>query len=85
MRANVLTAANRMMKPFSNLSSGSLYIACNASTAPTGSWTGASCSTRTAGSIVSVRVVQTFQPITPLVGQILGSLTLSGSATMTVN
>jgi hypothetical protein len=85
MRTNVLSAANRMMTPFSNLSTGSLYIACNASSAPSGAWTGQSCATRTAGSVVSVRVVQTFQPITPVLGQILGSVTLSGSATMTVN
>jgi Flp pilus assembly protein TadG len=85
MRTNVLSAANRMMTPFAKLTSGSLYIACTASTAPTGAWTGASCATRQAGSIVSVRVVQAFQPLTPVVGQILGSVTLSGSATMTVN
>jgi hypothetical protein len=85
LRTNVLSAANRMMTPFANLSTGSLYIACNASTAPSGSWTGASCTTRSSGSIVSVRVVQTFQPITPVLGQILGTVTLSGSATMTVN
>jgi Flp pilus assembly protein TadG len=85
MRSNILNAANRMMQPFANVSTGSLHIACNASTAPTGAWTGQSCAIWTVGSLVSVWVVQTFQPITPVLGQILGSVTLSGSATMTVN
>ena len=84
-RNSVLAASNRMMTPFGSLVSSNIHISCNASTAPSGAWTGQSCSTRTAGSIVTVRVVQTFQTTTPVVGQIIGTVTLSGSATMVVN
>lgn len=84
-RTSVLAASNRMMTPFGSLVSSSIHISCNASTAPSGAWTGQSCNSRTAGSIVTVRVVQSFQPSTPVFGQIVGTVTLSGSATMVVN
>jgi hypothetical protein len=34
---------------------------------------------------VSVRVLLTFTPITPLIGQLIGTVTTSGSATMVIN
>ena len=85
LRTNVTNAGNRMMTPFSNLTTGSVHISCDATTAPTGNWTGQACLARTPGSLVTVRVVQTFQPVTPVLGQIVGTLTLSGSATMVIN
>lgn len=84
LRADIVAAANRMMTPFGALGSGDVHIACG-TTAPTGNWTGASCATRTPGALATVRVVQSFIPITPVLGQIVGPLTLSGSATMVIN
>jgi hypothetical protein len=81
---HVVTAANRMMTPFANVASTSVSISCGA-TAPSGSWTGQSCSTRTPGALISVRIVQTFQPVTPVLAQIVGSLPLSGATTMVIN
>ena len=37
------------------------------------------------GDVVSVRVEYTYEPITPIVGSIVGSVPLVGSATMVVN
>ena len=37
------------------------------------------------GELVSVRITHTFQPITPIIGSIIGSMSLSGSATMAIN
>jgi hypothetical protein len=65
---------------------------------PTGAWTEASvefpeCAPDTngiapptaSGDLVSVRVEYQYTPITPIVGSIIGSPTLSGSATMVIN
>jgi Flp pilus assembly protein TadG len=87
LKADVLAAANRMVAPFGSIGAGQVFISCNASgSAPTGSWTGVSCAANTPGAdVVSVRVLLTFTPITPIAGQILGSITTSGSATMVIN
>ena len=93
LRANVADAANEMMEPFGSIASGDVHLSCTLSTAtpPTGEWTSPTnnCSNATvrkgAGSEISVRVVMTFAPITPLIGRLLDSLELSGSATMTIN
>jgi hypothetical protein len=34
---------------------------------------------------VSVRIEHTFQPVTPIISSLVGSLLLSGSATMVIN
>ncbi|MBM4408212.1 MAG: pilus assembly protein [Chloroflexi bacterium] len=83
-RTNVLAAANRMMTPFADLQSQGLHLSC-ATTAPGGAWTGQSCTARSSGSVVSVRVVQTFQTLTPVLSQLVGNVTLSGAASMVVN
>jgi Flp pilus assembly protein TadG len=73
----------------------------DADPAPTGAWTEASvtypaCANDTStsppnaapnggGSLVSVRIVYTFTPITPLAGSLIGSPSLSASATMVIN
>lgn len=87
LKVDVAAAANRMVAPFGSISSSSVYISCDPiGSAPTGSWTGATCaSNATSVDVVSIRVLLTFTPITPIVSQILGSITTSGSATMVIN
>ena len=84
-RDNVVVAVNRMMTPFGNITSADLHISCDAATPPSGAWTGQSCTTRLPGSVVTIRVVSTFGAVTPVLGQILGTVTLTGAATMAVN
>jgi len=97
LQADVLAAANRMVAPFGPISIGNLYVSCDLSTGspPTGAWTattatpctgtvGATPGTGASGNFISVRVVLTFTPFTPGLSQI-GTLTTSGSATMTSN
>lgn len=86
LQADVLAAANRMVAPFGPISSANLYIRCDpAGTTATASWTGVSCSSHSTGDLVSVRVLLTFTPLTPGVNTLIGTLTLSGSATMVSN
>jgi hypothetical protein len=37
------------------------------------------------GARVSVRVAMDFEPITPIIGQLIGILNLSGSVSMSIN
>ena len=88
LQADVKAAANRMVTPFATMSN--VYLSCDApANIPSGNWTGSTCLNNTPGgtiaNVVSVRVVLTFTPITPVVGQIVGSITTSGSATMVIN
>jgi hypothetical protein len=66
--------------------------------APTGAWTEATvtypaCASDSSGnaapnapgSLVSVRIVYQFAPITPIAGSLIGSVSLSASATMVIN
>jgi hypothetical protein len=66
--------------------------------APTGAWTEASVSfpqcadsltlgaaPTSTGELVSVRIVYQFTPITPVAGSLIGSVSLSASATMVIN
>lgn len=93
---HVVTAARRMtaaVGPF-----GALHLSCNAGDAgdpaPTGDWTesvgGNGCQDGSgnpvsgSGELVSVRLEYTYQPMTPVIGSILGSVPLSGSATMVI-
>ena len=85
LRTDLTAAANRMLGPFSPILRANVYVACDATTAPTGSWTGQSCTSTTTGSLVSVRIVYTFTAITPVIGSILGNVPLAGSATMVIN
>jgi Flp pilus assembly protein TadG len=84
LKADVIGAVNRMTT-LGPVAGSNVFLSCDATTAPSGNWTGQTCSSRTTGNYVSVRVVSSFVPITPIVGQILGTITLSGSATMTIN
>ena len=98
LKADAVAAANRMVVPFGSITT--LYISCNsAGGAPTGAWTsGTACTTNTGstGNVVSVRVILTYRPITPvgsLLAYVTGSasapfsapITTSGSATMVIN
>jgi hypothetical protein len=85
LKTHVVTAVNRMTAPFGSIGTANVFMSCDATTAPTGNWTTSSCSSRATGSLVSVRVTYIFSPITPVVGQILGNLALSGSTTMVIN
>jgi Flp pilus assembly protein TadG len=85
LKADALVAANRMVAPFGPITNANFFIRCDAAgAAPTGSWTGASCTNHSTNNIVSVRVVLTFVPITPIAGQFV-VLTVSGAATMVIN
>ena len=87
LTADATAAANRMVAPFGPISS--LYISCDpVGSAPTGAWTsGTVCDTNSGATrnAVSVRVLLTFTPLTPVIGQIMGTITASGSATMVIN
>lgn len=72
----------------SGLTSGiTVYVRCDpAGSPPTGAWTTGSCaSNHTTGNIVSVRIVYTFNPLTPVGRAAVGSPQRSGSATMVIN
>ena len=84
-KAHVVTAVNRMITPFGNVPSSAIHISCDATTPPSGAWTGQSCATRTTGSVISVRLTYTFDAITPVLAQFVGGIPLTGSATMVVN
>jgi Flp pilus assembly protein TadG len=97
LKANVVDAVNRMTVSVGPLSG--VYFSCNEGTiadpAPAGDWTevsggngcddGVGASLGATGELVSVRVEHTYQAITPIVGSLLGTLTLSGSASMEIN
>lgn len=77
----------------------SVHVSCNAGTTddpvPGGDWTeasggngcddGSGASVGAAGDLVSVRIEHVYQPITPVIGSLFGSITLSGSASMVIN
>lgn len=85
LKTHALAAANRMVAPFGPISAASIFISCDASgSAPTGSWTGVTCAKSASGNAVSVRIVLSFVPITPVAGQFV-AVSLSGSATMVIN
>lgn len=85
LRTDITAAANRMMQPFANV--GPAEVSCNAegSTPPSGNWTGTACTFNSPKSIISVRVSATFTPITPIISQLFGTRTLSGSTSMDIN
>jgi Flp pilus assembly protein TadG len=64
-----------------------VYVRCDpAGSPPTGAWTTGSCaSNNTPGNLVSVRIVYTFNPLTPVGRTAVGTMTRSGSATMVIN
>jgi hypothetical protein len=78
--------ANRLIAPFGAIPSSDFMISCDAPGAsPTGDWTGQSCASNKPGSVVSVRVRSTYTAITPIFGELVPPVHLSGAATMTIN
>lgn len=96
-KAHVVSAVNRMAVSLGPISA--VHISCNdgsgADPAPSGAWTdgagGNGCQdgfgnpVSSSGDLVSVRVELTYDPITPVIGTLIGSVPLSGSATMVVH
>ena len=87
LRTHMTAAANWMMAPFGSVAN--VYTSCDPSSGspppPTGTWTSTTCATHSNRDLISVRVTSTFTPITPIVGNILGNVVLSGAATMSIN
>jgi hypothetical protein len=80
------SAANRMIAPFGAIPRQDVMISCDAQGgAPAGEWTGQSCNSRKPASVVSVRVRSTYTAITPIFGQLVPPVVLSGYATMIIN
>jgi hypothetical protein len=84
--ANADNAANRMIAPFGAIPLSDLQMSCDPDgAAPTGQWTGQTCAARDSGDVVSVRVRSTYSAVTPVFGQFVPPLELSGYATMIIN
>ncbi|MEX1334013.1 MAG: TadE/TadG family type IV pilus assembly protein [Candidatus Limnocylindrales bacterium] len=94
LKTDISDAVDRMTAAVGPVSA--VYISCDPEgSAPSGDWTEASdgngCddgsgnSIGTSGDVISVRIEHTWQPITPIIGSIIGPTTLSGSASMTIN
>jgi Flp pilus assembly protein TadG len=84
LQSHVAIAVNRNIAPFGPATV--IYFQCNApGSAPSGAWTGTTCGTRTSNNLASVRVVLTYSPLTPIIAQVMGTITTSGSATMVIN
>ncbi len=87
LQAEVTVAANRMVAPFGAVKD--VYFSCQPTgTTPTPDWTNTDCAAanRVASkSVFWVRVDQTFTPITPVISQLIGTLTTTASSTMVVN
>ena len=94
LKTDVVDAVDRMTASVGPVAA--VYFSCDPQgSAPTGAWTeatggngcddGTGSSLGASGDLVSVRVEHAWQPITPIIGSILGPITLSGSASMTIN
>ena len=84
LEQDVRIAVNRMVVGLATLSM--VHIRCDdAGNEPTGAWTGVSCLNRDIGDVVSIRVQFTYQPLTPVVGSLLGSVGRTASASMVIN
>jgi Flp pilus assembly protein TadG len=85
LKAHIKSAANRQMTPFGSVTN--VYINCvsSAGTPPTGAWTSSSCAANKYGGFISVRVTYVWDAITPMIGNIMGSITTTASATVTIN
>jgi hypothetical protein len=85
LRADIRAAANRMMSPFGSITAAEISCDQKGSAPPTGNWTSSVCNFNAPGGIVSVRVTATFTPLTPIIAQIFGTRTVSGSTSMDIN
>jgi len=82
---HITAAANRQMAPFGTVQN--LYLSCvdAAGTPPSGNWTSTSCGAPGAGGQLSVRVTYTWDALTPVISNLMGSITTSGSSTVFIN
>ena len=86
MKTDIVSAANRMMAPFAVVTATDVFVRCDPTGGtPTGNWTGTSCSSNGTGNVASVRVAGTFRPITPVISQIVGIVSMSASTSMVIN
>ena len=97
LKTDVVRAVNRMTAGVGSIAA--VHISCNSGAvddpAPSGDWTessgGNGCADGlgnglgAADDLVSVRIEHTFSPVTPIISSIVGSIDLSGSATMVIN
>ena len=87
LAADVKAAANRMVAGVGTISQ--VFVSCDTpGNAPTGTWTTrppCAASADASGDLISVRVVFRYDPITPVIGQLIGQITRSASATMVIN
>jgi Flp pilus assembly protein TadG len=85
LAGDITTAANRMVAGLGGTITN-VYVSCDAPGAePTGAWTGTTCTTNSDSNVVSVRVVFTYAPFTPIVNSIVGSVVRQGAASMVIN
>lgn len=85
LAANVTSAANRMVAGLGGTIT-EVHLRCDPpGGAPTGAWTGQSCSSRTQGNLASVRVVFVYNALTPALSGIVGPIQRQGAATMVIN
>lgn len=86
MKIDIVSAANRMIAPFATVTSADVFVRCDPTGGtPTGDWTGSSCSSNAAGNVASVRVTGMFRPITPVIAQLIGNVSMSASTSMVIN
>jgi Flp pilus assembly protein TadG len=86
MKTDIVAAANRMIAPFTTVASADVFVRCDPSGGtPTGNWTGSTCSSNSTGNVASVRVTGTFRPITPVISQLVGNVSMSAATSMVIN
>jgi hypothetical protein len=84
LEANVLATTNRMVSGMGRITT--VYVSCDAfGQQPTTALTSSSCTHRSPGDVVTVQVVFTFVPFTPVIGQLVPTVTRTASASMTIN
>jgi len=94
LKLDVMGAVNRMVVGLGTVST--VYLSCNSGgdPPPTGDWTetvgGNGCvdagvANGIHGGLVSVRIEYTYNPITPIIGALVGQVNRSASATMVIN
>lgn len=88
LRSHVTAAANRMMSPFGNVSA--VYLRCdpkptNPPPPPPAVGTSTTCANNEPLGLISVRTTASWTPITPIIGQLLGTTTLEASSTFVIN
>jgi hypothetical protein len=83
--AHVKDAANRQMTPFGTVEGAFISCVPAGGAPPSGAWTSTTCAAPSAGGLLSVRVTYTWRPLTPIISTIMGPISTSGSATVTIN